>query len=26
PQRALAPGQILALYRGSRLLGGAVYA
>jgi tRNA-specific 2-thiouridylase len=26
PQRALAPGQILALYDGSRLLGGAVYA
>ncbi|HZZ19228.1 MAG TPA: tRNA 2-thiouridine(34) synthase MnmA [Opitutaceae bacterium] len=26
PQRALAPGQILALYEGSRLLGGGVYA
>ena len=25
PQRALAPGQVLALYKGSRLLGGAVY-
>jgi tRNA-specific 2-thiouridylase len=25
PQRALAPGQILALYEGERLLGGAVY-
>ncbi len=25
PQRALAPGQILALYRGDTLLGGAVY-
>jgi tRNA-uridine 2-sulfurtransferase len=26
PQRALAPGQVLALYDGARLLGGAVYA
>jgi tRNA-specific 2-thiouridylase len=26
PQRALAPGQILALYEGARLLGGGVYA
>ena len=26
PQRALAPGQVLALYEGDRLLGGAVYA
>lgn len=26
PQRALAPGQILALYRGEQLLGGAVFA
>jgi tRNA-specific 2-thiouridylase len=26
PQRALAPGQVLALYDGPRLLGGAVYA
>jgi tRNA-specific 2-thiouridylase len=26
PQRALAPGQVLALYDGDRLLGGAVYA
>jgi tRNA-uridine 2-sulfurtransferase len=26
PQRALAPGQVLALYEGPRLLGGAVYA
>jgi Predicted tRNA(5-methylaminomethyl-2-thiouridylate) methyltransferase, contains the PP-loop ATPase domain len=26
PQRALAPGQICALYEGSRLLGGAVFA
>ena len=25
PQRALAPGQVLALYEGDRLLGGAVY-
>jgi tRNA-specific 2-thiouridylase len=26
PQRALAPGQVLALYEGARLLGGGVYA
>jgi tRNA-uridine 2-sulfurtransferase len=26
PQRALAPGQVLALYEGERLLGGAIYA
>ncbi|MES1167632.1 MAG: aminomethyltransferase beta-barrel domain-containing protein, partial [Oleiharenicola lentus] len=26
PQRALAPGQIMALYRGEELLGGAVFA
>jgi tRNA-specific 2-thiouridylase len=26
PQRALAPGQICALYEGARLLGGAVFA
>jgi tRNA-specific 2-thiouridylase len=26
PQRALAAGQVLALYEGNRLLGGAVYA
>jgi tRNA-uridine 2-sulfurtransferase len=26
PQRALAPGQVLALYEGSRLLGGGIYA
>jgi len=26
PQRALAPGQIMALYRGEQLLGGAVFA
>jgi len=26
PQRALAPGQVLALYDGDRLLGGAIYA
>jgi tRNA-uridine 2-sulfurtransferase len=26
PQRALAPGQVLALYEGDRLLGGAIYA
>ncbi|HRJ47269.1 MAG TPA: hypothetical protein PKY38_07905 [Opitutaceae bacterium] len=26
PQRALAPGQIMALYDGERLLGGGVFA